>query len=436
MTAAIFSLWRNWAVAVGMLMVLAVLEPVIPRQYLAPVNFLFFIALEWMHTVLKRREVPCCSRFIKEVSIVILLLGVFMAALYLFARGDNLFEANGQPFNIDSPVIGILLAAPVTAIVTLIFFLNHREPAVCRRCKERFGNVIEHGFIGDLYRREWRYQTGLLFVLAVLLTVVDWGYYFTNYVNINLNRPDRFFFIWMPLTIYVLSVVYLGVRYYSLWVYYCKFDEEHLVRRNSSTLIRYLLINGDRLLVEMHTEDGYNFANGAKIKRFDTPAIVHTHYMENPNLATAISLFREHTHINDAEIRLAYVSPDNLTYNNIFHYFAFLPESAEVADSKIGGEWLTWGNLRQLAQLGLLGRDLVSELMRIYKVAMAWKTYDEKGRRLYVIKHYKPTFRLRDIRKWDVDFNDYHWLAVDRTNEDKFWYPIKRLFNKRMRAGS
>lgn len=94
------------------------------------------------------------------------------------------------------------------------------------------------------------------------------------------------------------------------------------------------------------------------------------------------------------------------------------------------------GNLRQLAQQGLLGRDLVSELMRIYKVAMAWKTYDEKGRRLYVIKHYKPTFRLRDIRKWDVDFNDYHWLAVDRTNEDKFWYPIKRLFNKRMRAGS
>ena len=105
-----------------------------------------------------------------------------------------------------------------------------------------------------------------------------------------------------------------------------------------------------------------------------------------------------------------------------------------MLDSKIEGEWLKWGHLRQLAQQGILSPDLVTELTRVWRIAMAWKTYDEGGRRLYPIKNYKPTFRLRDIRSWDVNYDDTHWLTVDRTNQDKFWYPVKRLFNKRMRA--
>ena len=51
---------------------------------------------------------------------------------------------------------------------------------MCQKCKLRYGNVIEHGFIGELFSREWRYQTSLLFTLSLLLTVVDWGYYLTN----------------------------------------------------------------------------------------------------------------------------------------------------------------------------------------------------------------------------------------------------------------
>lgn len=436
MTVAIYGLWRNWAVAVGLLTVLAVCSPIVPRQYLAPLNVIFFIGLQWMHSALRGREVPSCSRLIQEVSAVMIVTGIFVIGLYFFARGEGLHELNGQPFDVNSPVIGILVTAPVAAIVTLLFLLNRREPAVCQKCKLRYGNVIEHGFIGDLFRREWRYQTGLLFALSVLLSIVDWGYYLTNYVNINLNRADSFFFIWMPLTMYVLSLVYLGVRYYSLWVYYCQNDEGHLVETQSSSTLRYLIIHGDKILINMMTDTGRTFANGAKVKRFDTPAIVRTQYCDHENIHSAIKLFREHTGIADAEIRLIYTSPDEVTYQNMFHYFAFLPDAEEIADSKIEGEWLNWGHLRQLAQQRLLGRDLLSELNRIYKVAMAWKTYDERGKRLYAIKHYKPTFRLRDVKSWDVNYDDGHWLTVDRMNEDNFWYPVKRLFNKRMRARS
>ena len=81
-----------------------------------------------------------------------------------------------------------------------------------------------------------------------------------------------------------------------------------------------------------------------------------------------------------------------------------------------------------MAQQCLVDRDFVAEIQRIYRIAMAWKTYDRNGRRLYKIKHYRPTFHLRDLKNWEVDYNDHQWLKVARHNEDEFWYPLRRLF--------
>lgn len=96
---------------------------------------------------------------------------------------------------------------------------------------------------------------------------------------------------------------------------------------------------------------------------------------------------------------------------------------------------MTWGNLCHLASQGLLTRDLVSEIDRVYNISMAWKTYDKEGRRLYKIKHYKPTFRLRDIRNWEVDFNDRRWLNIARNNEDCFGFRLKKIFAKHLKTG-
>ncbi|MBD5224640.1 MAG: hypothetical protein HDS68_01565 [Bacteroidales bacterium] len=432
LTAAISGLWRNWAVAVGLLTILAVCAPLVPRQWLAPINIVFFLALQWMHSAMRKRDVPSCSRLIQEVSAVILVTALFVVALHFFARGKELYEVTGQPFLADSPLIAILVTAPVASIVTLVFLLRRSEPLVCQKCKVRYGNVIEHGFVGKLFRREFLYQTRMLFALSVLLSVIEWGYYLVHYVNINLNKADFFFFVWLPLALYVLSLVYLGCRYYSLWVYYCHNDEDGMVAKPSASTLRYLILNEDKLFISI-VDTGMKFGNGARMKHFDTPAVIRTSYSENENIHNAIRLFEQSTGIRDAVIRLAYTSPDTITYQNVFHYFAFLPDSEAIIDSKIEGEWLTWGHLRQMAHQKLLSSVLVSELNRIYKVAMAWKTYDEQGRRLYSIKHYRPTFRLRDIKNWEVDFDDPHWLIISKNNQDSFWYPIRRLFNKRMR---
>ena len=349
MSAAIFGLWRNWAVAVGLLTVLTVLAPVVPRQWLAPINIGFYILLQIFHTELRKRDFPSCSRLIQQVSAVMMMTAVTLVALYFFGLGENPHELTGQPYDINSPIIAILITAPVATIVTLYYWLNRREPLVCQQCKMRYGNVIEHGFVGDLYRKEWRYQTKLLFVLSLVLSVVDWAYYMLMYVNTNLNRADLFFFIWMPLVMYVLSLVYLGARYHSLWVYFCQKDEEHFVEQPGSTTLRFLVICNDRLLLNFYPTQVV-YANGARVKRFDTPVIARTAYHERENLPEAVSIFKNITGIPDAEIKFAYSSPDNITYRNIFHYFAFLDDDAELIDSSLEGEWLTWGNVQQLAR--------------------------------------------------------------------------------------
>ena len=429
MTAAIFGLWRNWAVAVGLLTVLVFLSPLIPLQWLPPVNVLFYFALQVIRRYLTSRSVPTCGRFLQEVSVVMLITALFVIWLYFIGRGADLYELTGQPYDASVPVIAILVTAPVTSVVTGLYLLNRREPRICVNCHANYGNVVEFGFIGDLYRREWRYQTRLLFWLSTLLTIVDWAYSLAFYVNVNLNRADLFFFLWMPMAIYAVSLLFLGMRYYSLWNYYCRNDEEHFVENPGTTTLRYLVLSDDRLLLDS-VSDRSVFGNGSMVKFVDTPVVVRIPYTRRVSEMEAAQHFRSRTGINGAEIRLAYDSPDHVTFQNIFHYFAFLDDPDEVVDSRINGEWFTFGRLRQLINQKIVSRNLTAEIRRVVTVAMAWKTYDENGRRLYGIKHYRPTFHLRDLRKWQVDYNDKRWLDVALLNQDSAFFSLRRLWRK------
>lgn len=429
LSAAIFGLWRNWTVATGFLAVLDFVSPLISQAWLAPVCIVMYFALQGVRSAMNSQRVPVCSRLYKEVSVIILIITGVVILRYFFGGDAGELELTGQPVNVNGPIIGILVSGPVTAVVTLIFLLRKKEPLVCQLCHLRYGNVVKNGFIGVLYQREWRYQTRVLFMISLFLSVVEWAYYLIHYINVNLNRADYFFFVWLPLSLYVISLIYIGWRYYSLWVFYCQNDEGHMVENPSSTTVRFMVICRDRILLDIRPTDK-QFDNGQVIKRFDTPASVTLPYQERMDLGRATELFRQISGITGGEVRTMYDSPDNVTYRNIFHYFAFLDSREDVVDSGLQGEWFSLGELRQLMDQRLTGAVLNSEVARIYRIAMAWKTYDREGRRLYKFKHYRPTFRLKDIRSWDVDYNDGHWLSVGRLNEDSHLFRIRRFIRR------
>lgn len=434
LSAAIFGLWRNWAIAVGFITVLEFVAPLVSQQWMAPICLTAYFLLRYVRSVMNHNHIPVCSRLYQEVSVIILIFASIVV-LRLLTGHTGSMELNGQPVNENGPIIGIIISAPATVLVTLIFLLEKKEPLVCQLCHLRYGNVVEHGFIGKLYRLEWRFQTKVLMALSILMTVVDWAYYFFVYINVNLNSSDIFFFVLMPLALYVASLIYLGRRYYSMWMVYCHNDNYKLVSTPGSTEVRFLVFCGDNILIDMRqTENTFN--NGAIVKRFDTPAVMKLSYRERVDTPQAITLFHELTGFNADEIRPIFSSPDNVTFRNIFHFFAFIDSPDEIVNSKLRGEWLTLGMLRSLVDQRLTDATLNAELARIYNVAMAWKTYDREGQRLYKFKHYHPTFRLRDIRSWDVDYNDPHWLCIGRKNEDWKFYKLSRLFAKIKRVFS
>ena len=90
----------------------------------------------------------------------------------------------------------------------------------------------------------------------------------------------------------------------------------------------------------------------------------------------------------------------------------------------------SFDDIQRLLMVDRLSPYITNELYRIHNITMAWKTYDRRGRRLYPIRHYKPTFRLRDLKDWDVDYNDIVWLRVAGNNEDKPLYHVRRFINR------
>lgn len=429
MTSAIFGMWRNWIICVGTMAMLCFVAPLLGRVWSAPLCLLGFLFLRVVQRVLGNGDIPNCSRLFSVSEVVLMIMTVGLAAAYLIVQRGPSYEITGQPFTEHVPFLPILVTAPVTAIVSFCFLAQKKEPRVCQLCHLRYGNVVEHGFVGDLYRREWRYQTKLLGIACVLLGVVDWSYYIIHYVNVNLNRADYFFFLWMPILFYFVSVIYLGIKYYSLWIYYCHNDEGHLIEKPSSTTVRFMVICRDRVLLDMCQTD-LHFDNGQIIKRFDTPASYVLPYVDSFSEQQARSMFAEKTGIDNAEVREMFSSPDRVTYRNIFHFFAFIDDFEEIAESRLQGVWLSLGQLRQLIEQRLMGRDMSGELSRIYHVAMAWKTYDREGNRLYKIKHYRPTFRLKDIRNWDVDYDDEEWLKIGAFNADSPLFRFRKIFNR------
>ena len=77
-----------------------------------------------------------------------------------------------------------------------------------------------------------------------------------------------------------------------------------------------------------------------------------------------------------------------------------------------------------------------AEFIRLYTIAMAWKTYTADGKRRYLIRNYVPTFRIRDIKNWDVDYNDIRWLDVARNNQDVPMYGLRRFWRRYVSGAS
>ncbi len=362
---------------------------------------------------------------------------LFWSALVMVAI--NLLHINGFIYNFldkatsnpDIPYISILIVSPIAFAISLWVYIRGTKLSYCTDCTFRYGSASERGFLGNVFSQEGRYQVRMMMLLSLLMTVASWVYYFMFYININLNLSDRFFFVLMPVTLFVLSVLYLGLRYFSMWTYYCQDMDGGPLRSGSSTSVRFLFICGDDVFLNMPDPSVDDVRAGED--KYDTPAKVKIKYRKYVPQHEADELLKHVSglpDVNDVEIRLVYINSNFDADYNIYHYACLIEDKSVIEQSNMTGEWMSLDEINELSVKRKVAPIICAEFNRIKTILLAWKMYDRTGRRLYNIKNYKPSFRLKDFREWTVDFNDSEWLFVSVNNEDKPFYRLKRFWRK------
>lgn len=423
----IMSLWRNWTLAMGFLIILTVLSRYLHAKYVPFAAVILEIILLYLDRRNRMQKSPICFRLPYLVSHILLYTAIIVTVILILFSLGNITDLNGQPVNDDAPFATILILGPVAVAVSACYLYKKNNPGYCKACIDRNGNAIDRGIIGAIYNKEAYYQTKLLLILSVVVTAESWIYAQTRYNNFNYNQADAFFLTWLPAIFMGLSVLYLGGRYKNITLEYASNKEVTRIIEQQGTRLRFLAVCNDKIM--LCPPDMNSNSPLANDHRLDVPLKITLPYREHIAPAEAERIFAEKSGIANAQLQFIHKSHDYSMYNNIFNYVVFCtPE--QLNGSALKGEHFTLSEVTQMISEGLVSTEVSALLKRIYTIAMAWKTYDDKGNRLYAIKHYRPTFRIKDMKNWDVDYTDNNWLLVSAINQDSRFFRLRKIWKK------
>lgn len=421
-------MFRNWAMAFGAIALVLLLSLFLPMWWIP------FVALvEWYLMVsavksAEQRPGSYCSLVLRTASAVMVASALVMLVVLVVYTDYILPQFIELPLHSrQKPFISAMIIFPVTAVVAAVMLAGGMSGRRCRECQKRNGNYPGDNIVATLYQRETRYQLTTLLLLSLVLTGVDYWYYFVRYINSDFNRMDGYFFNGIPIALYVLSLGIMHWRYAAMRAGYRSLTETSATT-GGSTEVRFLILSGNDLLLSQNE----------KTHVWDTPAIAVVGRARSIGDREAQMLLADKTGLADCPLRYCFTTQGFAHGSSVIHYAAFPGDDArDIAESK-GWEWFNAYMLDSALASNSLSPQLAAELFRIHTITMAWKTYDREGRRLYPIKNYRPTFRLGDLRKWDVDYDDTLWFSFAATNQDrrffglhKFWDRITGIFTRK-----
>ncbi len=427
----IFLLWINWLMGSGAIVLLIQLSLFVKPLYMPFVAFGIQFILFLLIKRNREKELPVCYLFPFVASRIMFWSGATMLVINLLYSKWLVETVFGSThINPHIPFLCILIVCPITLICCLWVHTHKRTISFCRDCKMRSGTAAERGFLGKIFTREGNYQIDVCLIVSAVLTLLAWIYYVIVYINSSLNHTDRFVFFIAPALAWVGASVYFALRYIGIWGYYCQNIAGSATRHGRSTLLRYILIDYDLICLSKPQSGPDAVDPGARY--FDTPEASYISWRKHVSMADASLHFYNMTDIVDSDIRFFYSTTSGNADCNIFRYFVFLrPEQRKAFDKKNPDcIWVTFRELVQMLNDHRLNPLMSAEFVRLYTMVMAWKTYDNRGRRRYKIKHYKPMFRFENLSSWDIDFNDPSWLYVADNNQDTPFYHLRRLWRK------
>lgn len=414
----LMSMWMSWTITVVAFIAVLLLRIIVTPAWLPlPVALLSYTLLVYTRR-LSFGATHRCAMISRYGAQVLFWTAVIMETINILNSHmllDGIIDWSAS--NRDIPYITSLVLMPVMVFVAAFDLLLGDRSRFCRDCRARNGHVAGNNVVSMIYEKEATYQLQLMLLVSLAIGSIQWWYYFTYYINVSLNSPDRFFFTIMPVILLLVTVAFMLMRYTNMSMMIGPMTQG---TASEMSVVRYLVMAGDCMLLTQNS-DG----------RWDTPASADVSPTEFISPEDAAVNFKAVSGINDARMRFLYANKSHDMATEIIHYAAFLKgEAYDAACGNLQGEWCTLDMVDRLLKESALTAELANEIYRIYTITMAWKTYTREGMRRYPIKHYRPTFRLRDFADWDVDYNDISWLGVAHNNEDRPFFRTRRLWQR------
>ncbi len=413
-------LWRTWAVAFGSLILPLLLVTVgVPRLW---IPFVCIVEVWALMTLIKSQPVDVnrTSTIVLTVASRALLLTALVMLIIVILCTDWLVPTviYLNLYNTEIPFITSLVIFPITAITCLVWLYCGLAGNYYRNSQRRNGYYVGDNLTATLYYRETRYQMRILLVVSLVIASCEYWYYFTRYINTNVNRPDNFFFNWLPMGVYVLSLLFMGGRYSSMEQIFNSVGNTFARHRNR-TVIRFLLLCGDDILLRCDADD-----------QWDTPFVATANSGTDRGEHRARLLMEDLCGHKDFTLRYCFTNEGLAAGSTLVHYAVFIAPERREAFGAVEDNWFTPYMLDRALSSNMLSPMLANELYRIHTITLAWKTYDRRGQRLYPIRHYRPTFRFRDLPKWQVDYDDQTWFDVAHNNEDRPFFRLRRIWGR------
>lgn len=422
------SLWINWALSSGAIAGTMFLALFVTKLWLPAFVLGFAFMLMGRISAMRDSGTQICN-ILPYITIRILLItAAIMVGINLgYMRMIDPQQFADGTVNKNIPYITVLIISPVTAAVSTWAYVMRQRLSFCHRCTVEHGTSEERGFLGRVISVETRYQMRGLIILSIIVCIYSWTYYATTYSNVNFSPADKYYYIWVPVILYLLSLVFFAMRYFRIYMFY----RENIVGDASSgeltTILRYILLCDDHVYLK-------DVTSGDKVLS-DTPAMIKIPYRERMTEYEAKRDFAMISGISgNVDVKFLYENSNNRVDSNIFHYLCVLQSRSEVEKSRMDGRWYSQSQLEDMHSRRELSPLLMSEIHRVYTVMMTRKTYDRMGYRLYDIKHYRPTFRLRELERYDGDFNDPVWLIVAKDNEDSPFFKLRKLWRRHVKS--
>ncbi|MCM1005307.1 MAG: hypothetical protein NC402_03310 [Prevotella sp.] len=435
-TEQIFQMWRNVAIPILTIILLHVLTSLFSPLFAPVISTLVAIFLYYQVVSNAFSKIETCAIvpyifFLIVVSYTIVLIVINLLAIWgILNLPDEFIFFDGQ-------YLQGLIMAPVGLVTSIIVYLNRKKLTLCINCKITAGTPLERGHVGLIYSNESSLQMKNLIFIYLLITIVNYIYYLTDYVDLSISQRDRFIFSGVAILIYLFDVAYFGVRYYNLFLDLKESDElispDDLNAMGTRTYLRYYVICDDSLYMSSTNLDNKYDADSDII---DTPFTIRRNVSGFQEYEIK-QFIQEQTGVKNGELRFFYGRKvADAAGRKVLRYFYFLPgETEEYPELKVRGKWVSSDKLKTIYNNtpDRLSTICLSDISRLARIIVTRKIYKIDGERRNKLTQYRPSFTLREVKTDDIDFQKDDWIRVSMFNSDTSFFKLKRWWRNRFR---